>query len=493
MFRSRRSAVIKRLWNLRLKNAVALPDNSNTSPADYQAEEFKNTDRTAASNAHHGQGQQASSATVRAFENILNHLSVSEELEETDDCSTFGDFKKSEANDFYEQLSLEQLEELLEIVKSVKKDTGGVCILWSGDSRLSDQKLPLSRTSCHLYRWPDVTPRHLVLRPLPFCKNFQEIVDIAESVKDRKTDILMEGGLVYKPGKHVCCNPYHWSRVLPTEAVGASGNEMSVSSFSDDQSIIKSSSEISLDKKPLLSSSYSEAEQSFSERYSTSSRLNDSARPWCVVAYWEFKERVGRLFHVSGDWIDVFQHQSTDCFQLPHHLQEDSGDRKKQPTRCFGGDCTDSFSCDYSSFSYDSSVCLKSLQEDTSDTSVVKCRSRIGMGISACRYQNGEVWIHNRSQHPIFVSQHAPPSNSFERSFVAQKHNWRTRIRKMEPGYCLKLADRETLKYQTSSGRPLGPFCTAQISFVKGWGPKYTRQSVMQCPCWLEILLYVDR
>lgn len=216
MFRSRRSAVIKRLWNLRLKNAVALPDIASTSPADYQAEEFKNTDRTAAPNAHHGQGQQASSATVRAFESILNHLSVSEELEEADDSSTFGDFKKSEANDFYDQLSLEQLEELLEIVKSVKKDQGGVCILWSGDSRLSDQKLPLSRTSCHLYRWPDVTPRHLVLRPLPFCKNFQEIVDIAESVKDRKTDILMEGALVYKPGKHVCCNPYHWSRVLPT-------------------------------------------------------------------------------------------------------------------------------------------------------------------------------------------------------------------------------------------------------------------------------------
>ena len=237
---------------------------------------------------------------------------------------------------------------------------------------------------------------------------------------------------------------------------------------------------------------FSEAEQSFSERYSTSSCLNDSARPWCVVAYWEFKERVGRLFHVSGDWIDIFQ-QSTDCFQLPQHLQEDSGDRKKQPTKCFSGDCTDSSSCD-SSFSYDSNVCLKSLQEDTSDTSIMKCRSRIGMGISACKYQNGEVWIHNRSQHPIFVSQHAPPVNSFERSFVAQKHSWRTRIRKMEPGYCLKLADRETLKYQTS-GRSLGPatFCTAQISFVKGWGPKYTRQSVMQCPCWLEILLYVDR
>ncbi|KAK6060190.1 MH2 domain protein [Cooperia oncophora] len=30
-------------------------------------------------------------------------------------------------------------------------------------------------------------------------------------------------------------------------------------------------------------------------------------------------------------------------------------------------------------------------------------------------------------------------------------------------------------------------FCVARISFVKGWGPDYSRKSISECPCWIEV------
>lgn len=36
-----------------------------------------------------------------------------------------------------------------------------------------------------------------------------------------------------------------------------------------------------------------------------------------------------------------------------------------------------------------------------------------------------------------------------------------------------------------------GPFDpnALRISFAKGWGPKYSRQFITSCPCWVEVLL----
>ena len=32
--------------------------------------------------------------------------------------------------------------------------------------------------------------------------------------------------------------------------------------------------------------------------------------------------------------------------------------------------------------------------------------------------------------------------------------------------------------------------CMLRISFVKGWGPEYNRQSIKECPCWVEVQLH---
>lgn len=33
-------------------------------------------------------------------------------------------------------------------------------------------------------------------------------------------------------------------------------------------------------------------------------------------------------------------------------------------------------------------------------------------------------------------------------------------------------------------------YCTLSMSFVKGWGPDYPREKIINCPCWIEVHLH---
>ena len=182
--------------------------------------------------------------------------------------------------------------------------------------------------------------------------------------------------------------------------------------------------------------------------YSTDgSSSNSSRRPfWCNIAYWEHRQRVGRLFTVFEPSVNVFQ-------ELPH------------------GD----------------GMCLGILQSQTDTDPVRKTRDKIGFGLTLSRDLEG-VWVYNRSSYPVFV--HSPTFNLPDsRPFV---------IKKVLPGYSVKIFDFELSEIIKRTCDPQcldGPYDhnAIRISFTKGWGPTYSRQSIMACPCWIEVLLAVNR
>lgn len=102
------------------------------------------------------------------------------------------------------------------------------------------------------------------------------------------------------------------------------------------------------------------------------------------------------------------------------------------------------------------------------------------------------VWAYNRSESPIFVN--SPTLDDPESRTLL--------VYRVPPGFCLNIFDHTKilqLPYGSgtsrtsnqTSGFASGPvdINSVRISFAKGWGPKYSRQEVTSCPCWLEVLL----
>lgn len=166
---------------------------------------------------------------------------------------------------------------------------------------------------------------------------------------------------------------------------------------------------------------------------------------WCSIAYWELRQRVGRLYVVREPTLNVFQ-------RLPHG----------------------------------SGMCLELLQSETQLDSVRKTREKIGLGLILSR-EGRSVWAYNRSQFPIFVN-----SPTMEEPGCKSLVVW-----KVPPGHSVCVFDYDRLEAMERtrdaewSALQDGPYdpCSVRISFAKGWGPFYSRQFVTSCPCWLEILL----
>lgn len=97
------------------------------------------------------------------------------------------------------------------------------------------------------------------------------------------------------------------------------------------------------------------------------------------------------------------------------------------------------------------------------------------------------VWAYNRSSNPIFVN--SPTLDDPESRTLL--------VYRVPPGFCLNIFDKTKNLYPCSGSTSCYPGTTpgpidvnsVRISFAKGWGPKYSRQEITSCPCWLEVLL----
>ena len=167
---------------------------------------------------------------------------------------------------------------------------------------------------------------------------------------------------------------------------------------------------------------------------------------WCNVAYWEHRLRVGRLYTVFDAYVHIFQ-------QLPHG----------------------------------NGMCLGLLQSPTELDSVRRTREKIGLGLVLSMEEDG-VWVYNRSDYPLFVN-----------SPTLDIPNSRTLVvKKLQPGFAIKIYSYELSELMARTRDPQfldGPYDpnAVRISFAKGWGPHYSRQFITSCPCWIEVLLRVNR
>jgi len=113
----------------------------------------------------------------------------------------------------------------------------------------------------------------------------------------------------------------------------------------------------------------------------------------------------------------------------------------------------------------------------------LRTREKIGLGLILSHDDDG-VWAYNRTEVPIFVNSPTldlPNSRTFS-------------VFKIPPGYTLQIFSWAVAQHYARIRDPLlqdGPFDphAVRLSFAKGWGSKYSRQSVDCCPCWLEVLL----
>ncbi|KAH9493038.1 hypothetical protein Btru_022588 [Bulinus truncatus] len=206
---------------------------------------------------------------------------------------------KTATHSFFKKLKEEQLQILLQAMESRGGEITPCVPVAKSDIRFGKHTLSPYNLCCRVFRWPDLKS-DAVMKRLPNC-TFQN---------DEKDTVI-------------CCNPYHWSLVVKIDEPPIYPDKL-----------LNSSSHC-----PKIENQHEMFQGNTEEQNSEHNHMY-----WCTLAYWELRERVGRLFQVTEPSVHVFQ-------QLPHG----------------------------------NGVCLRLFQKPTCDEAVRRTREKIGFGIILSR------------------------------------------------------------------------------------------------------------
>uniref|UniRef100_A0AAQ4P415 Mothers against decapentaplegic homolog n=1 Tax=Gasterosteus aculeatus aculeatus TaxID=481459 RepID=A0AAQ4P415_GASAC len=317
-----------------------------------------------------------------------------------------------------------------------------------------------------LWRWPDLHKNEL--KHVKFC----------QYAFDLKYD-------------NVCVNPYHYERVV-SPGIGRTFSFESLTLIKEEY--IHDCIQMDLPPGMPLSDHQAAMKLPPPDHYGQplhppqlSSEPHGPPPFWCSISYFEMDVQVGEMFKVPS---------SCPIVTVDGYVDPSGGDR----------------------------FCLGQLSNVHRTDASERARLHIGKGVQLeCRGE-GDVWMRCMSDHAVFVQ-----------SYYLDREAGRApgdAVHKIYPGAYIKVFDLRQCHRQMQqqaataqaaaaaqaaavAGNIPGPgsvggiapavslsaaagigvddlrrLCILRLSFVKGWGPDYPRQSIKHTPCWVEVHLH---
>ncbi|XP_077417096.1 mothers against decapentaplegic homolog 4-like [Vanacampus margaritifer] len=208
---------------------------------------------------------------------------------------------------------------------------------------------------------------------------------------------------------------------------------------------------------------------------------------WCSIAYFEMDLQVGETFKVPS---------SCPVVTVDGYVDPSGGDR----------------------------FCLGQLSNVHRTEAIERARLHIGKGVQLECKGEGDVWVRCLSDHAVFVQSYyldreagRAPGDAVHKIYPSayiKVFDLRQCHRQMQqqaataqaaaaaqaaavagnipgPGSVGGIAPAISLSAAAGIGvDDLRRLCILRMSFVKGWGPDYPRQSIKETPCWIEIHLH---